>query len=127
MSARDGVAASKSSRTLILEIALPDFNCDDYRVDEDAPDEFMVEALRDMAEAEDAEITPEWLGWQALDDSGLTTSRVNLAILLGSKDGNFLERVKGQLVGQRIVERVPEHELSDDDRLDYYEERDRGE
>ncbi len=65
--------------------------------------------------------------WRALDDSGLTTDRINLAILVGGKDGNFLERVKGQLVGERIVERKPEHELSDDDRLDYYEERDRGE
>ena len=112
-------------RTLILEIALPDFNCDDYRTDADAPDEIMAEVLREAAEIEGVEVTPEWLAWQALDDSGLTTPRINLSILLGSKNGNFLERVKGQLVGQRIVPRIPEHELADDDRLDYYDERDR--
>jgi len=112
------------SRTLILEIALPDFYCEDYRLD--GPDPYMNQALAEAVEYEPDGATPEWLGWQALDDSGLTTHRVNLSILLGSKDGNFLERVKGQLVGQRIVERTPEHELSDDDRLDFYEERDRG-
>jgi len=114
-----------SSRTLILEIALPDFHCEDYRVDAEAPDEFMAEALREAAEIDGVEVTPEWLGWQALDDSGLTTGRVNLTILLGSKDGNFLERVKGQIIGQRIVERKAEHEISDDERLDEYEERER--
>lgn len=115
---------SDFQRTLIVEIALPDFNCEDYRLD--GPDPYMNQALIEALEIEGAEPTPEWFGWQALDDSGLTTSRINLSILLGSKDGNFLERVKGQLVGQRIVERTPEHELSDDDRLDDYEERDRG-
>lgn len=110
-------------RTLILEIALPEFNCEDYRLD--GPDPHMNEALADMLEVTDSGPTPEVFGWMALDDAGLTTSRVNLSILLGSKDGNFLERVKGQLVGQRIVERTPEHELSNDDRLDYYEEQER--
>jgi hypothetical protein len=111
-------------RTLILEIAVPDFNCEDYRLD--GPDRYMNEALAEAAECDPDGATPEWLGWQALDDSGLTTPRINLSILLGSKDGNSLERVKGQLVGQRIVERTPEHELSDDARLDEYEERERG-
>ena len=119
-------AAPALSRTLILEVALPDFNCDDYRVDAAAPDEIMAEVLREMAEVEGVEITPEWLAEHALEDSGLTTPRINLAILLGSKDGNFLERVKGQLVGARIVPRTPDHELADDDRLDDAEERDRG-
>ena len=110
------------TRTLILEIAVPDFNCEDYRLD--GPDRYMNEALSEAAELDPDGATPEWFGWQALNDSGLTTSRINLAILLGSKDGNFLERVKGQLIGQRIVPRTAEPELSDDDRLDYYEGRD---
>jgi len=117
-------AAKPLERTLILEIAVPDFNCEDYRLD--GPDRFMNEALAEAAELDPDGATPEWFGWQALDDSGLTTHRINLSILLGGKDGNFLERVKGQLVGQRIVERKPEHELSDDTRLDDHEERDRG-
>jgi hypothetical protein len=112
---------STRTRTLILEIALPDFYCEDYRLDGNDP--YMNEALTEALNGD--EPTPEWFGWQALQDSGLTTHRVNLAILLGSKDGNFLERVKGQLVGQRIVARTPEHELSDDTRLDEYEEDDR--
>lgn len=111
-----------SEQTLILEIALPDFACDDYRVDTLAPDPYMAQALREIAETGDAAITPEWLAEQALDDSGLTTRRINLSILLGSMDGNFLERVKGQLVGARIVPRASEHELSDDTRLDDAEE-----
>ncbi len=109
-------------RTLILEIAVPDFYCEDFRLD--GSDPHMNAALADILELDGAEPTPEWFGEQALEDCGLTTPRVNLSILLGSKDGNFLERIKGQLVGQRIVERVPEHELSDDTRLDDYEERD---
>lgn len=115
---------SERERTLILEIALPDFYCEDYRLD--GSDPYMNEALAEALEIDGAEPTPEWFGWRALDDSGLTTHRINLTILLGSKDGNFLERVKGQLVGHRIVPRTPEHELSDDDRLDDYEERERG-
>ena len=124
MDKRSGTA-QLFQRTLILEIAVPDFNCEDYRLD--GPDRFMNEALAEAAEHDPDGATPEWLGWQALEDSGLTTSRVNLSILLGGKDGNFLERVKGQLVGQRIVERTPEHELSDDERLDEAEAYDRGE
>lgn len=118
-------AAPIRERTLILEIALPDFHCEDYRLD--GADPYMNEALAEAASFDPDGATPEWLGWQALDDAGLTTHRINLSILVGGKDGNFLERVKGQLVGQRIVERKPEHELSDDDRLDFYEERDRDE
>lgn len=109
-----------AKRTLILEIAVPDFDCEDYTLD-GGGDPDMAYSLREMLGDEAA--TPEWFGWQALEDSGLTTPRINLSILLGYKDGNFLERVKGQLVSQRIVERVAEHELSDDSRLDDYEER----
>jgi hypothetical protein len=112
---------SLPQRTLILEIAVPDFHCEDYRLD--GTDPYFNQALTEMLDGEEA--TPERLGWLALHDSGLTTSRVNLSILLGSKDGNFLERIKGQLVGQRIVEREDRHELSDDTRLDDYEEDDR--
>lgn len=114
-----GVRVQK--QTLILEIALPDFYCEDYRVD--GEDEIMNQTLREACESDSP--TPEQLGDVALEDSGLTTDRINLSILLGSKDGNFLERVKGQLVGSRIVPRTSDHELSDDTRLDEYEERER--
>ena len=112
-------AAPALSRTLILEIAVPDFNCEDYTSDDEA-----VAMWLDLEDGQQA--TPEQLAEAALEDSGLTTPRINLAILLGSKEGNFLERVRGQLVGARIVPRTPDHELADDDRLDDAEERDRG-
>lgn len=104
------------TRTLILEIALPGFYAEGY-----APSEPI---MQEWCESDDP--TPQQLADAALEDSGLTTPRVNLSLLLGSKDGNFLEHVKGQIVGARIVERTPEHELSDDDRLDHYEEAERG-
>lgn len=108
------------TRTLILEIAVPGFYAEDY-----TPDDEAVAMFLDLEDGEQA--TPEQLADTALEDSGLTTPRVNLSLLLGSKDGNFLERVKGQLVGARIVPREADHELADDDRLDDQEARERGE
>lgn len=99
------------ARTLILEIALPDFMCDEYDFD----DPEMGEILREFCEGN---LNPEGLAEAALEDAGLTSPRINLAILTGSKDGNFVERVKGQFLGARIVTREPSHELSDDTRLD---------
>lgn len=106
-----------SVRTLIVEIALPDFMCDDYDFD----DPEMGEILRDWC---DGNLSPEGLAEAALEDAGLTSPRINLSILTGSKDGNFVERVKGQYVGARIVPRDPSHELSDDTRLDEMENDD---
>jgi hypothetical protein len=107
------------TRTLILEIALPDFNAED--LDPDSPE---IREFYGTGDGQGAMTSEDVLG-MVENESGLTTPRVNLALLVGSKDGNFLERVKGQIIGARIVPREPSHELADDDRLDDAEERDR--
>lgn len=103
--------------TLVLEIALPDFNCDDY-----IEDEGMVETLRMMLDTDDP--TPEQIGQQVLDDSGETSGGfVRLSILTGSKDGNELQRVDGFILGAKVVPRQPDHERERDERLIEHEER----
>jgi hypothetical protein len=94
-----------SLRTLILEIALPDYYLEDW--DETLSFYEGDEETLDIIQ----------------NESGLCSGRVNLSILLGDKGGTFVERVKGQIVAARVVPREPDHELSDDERLDDLEER----
>jgi hypothetical protein len=90
-------------RTLILEIALPDYYLEDW----DETVEFYP------GDADTLEMIE--------NESGLCSPRVNLTLLLGGKDGTWAERISGQIVGARVVPRENEHELSDDSRLDDYE------
>jgi hypothetical protein len=114
----DGVSESPFERTLILEIALPDYYAEDYRLDRD---ETMAEVLREFCDSEHP--TPEQLGEVCMEDSGETAGGfVRLSILTGSKDGNELQRVDGFIVSAKIVLREPDHDRERDERLIEYEE-----
>ena len=103
--------------TLVLEVSLPDFNCDDY-----IEDEGMVEALRMMLDTDDP--TPEQIGEQVLDDSGETSGGfVRLSILTGSMAGNELQRIDGFILSAKVVPRQPDHARERDERLIEHEEQ----
>ena len=107
----------KLHHTLVLEIALPDFNADDY-----VEDEGMVEALHELLGTDSP--SPEQIGETVLEDSGETAGGyVRLSILTGSKDGNELQRVDGFILSAKLVPREPAHERERDERLIEHEER----
>lgn len=105
----------RMTKTLVLEVALPDFNAEDYDLD----DEIMGPVLREFCETD--EPTPEQLGELVLDESGLCSPRVKLSILLGDKGGTGIEHVTGQIVGARLIPRIGEHEATEDERVEAYE------
>lgn len=113
--------SDEMKQTLILEIALPDYYAEDYRLDRD---EAMAEALRLWFDVEDgADLTPEQLGAACLEDSGETSGGfVRLSLLTGSEGGNELQRVDGFIVGARVVPRTADHERERDERLIEHEE-----
>jgi hypothetical protein len=90
----------ESDRTLILEIALPDF----YLGDWDEILSFYEGGEETLAMIE--------------NESGLCSLRVKISLLIGGKDGTFVERVDGQILAAKVVTREPAHELAADDRLD---------
>ena len=101
------------TKTLILEIALPDFWAED----------FDGEDMRDFY-GDGAPLTPEQMLDALSEEAGfITGGHVRVLILTGSKGGNELQRMDGWIIGASVVARAPDHERAKDDRLDYYEER----
>jgi len=93
---------SKLTKTLVLEIALPGFNAED---------------LGDVIQSEYDGDSLAMLG----ENAGVCSSRVNLSLLYGDKDGTEVMRIKGTLRSCSIDDRDVSHELSDDHRLDELE------
>lgn len=106
---------SELTKTLIIEIALPDFNAEEY----DVLDEMMGPILHEHFNGDTP--TSEQLGELVLEESGLCSPRVKLAVLLGDKGGTDIEHVTGQIVGARLVPRVAGHEATEDERVEEYE------
>lgn len=103
----------KLTRTLIYEIALPDF----YAEDLDPADEVLIE-MYGTTEGQQ-QLTDEEMFDAITESSGMITGgHVRVMILTGSEAGNLLQVVDGFLVGGRVVPRVPDHEREKDDRLD---------
>lgn len=87
-------------RTLIFEVALPDYYLDDW-------DEVMTFYDGDASTLE-----------MVSNESGLCDARVKLVLLVGGKDSTFAEWVNGVIVAARVVARKPEHDPPRDSRLD---------
>ena len=108
--------ADELTKTLIFEIALPDF----YAEDIDPEDEI----YREMYAADgESPLTPDELADAISEESGMITGgHVRVVILTGSKGGEDLQRMDGFIVGAKVVPRLPDHEREKDDRLDWAEE-----
>lgn len=102
------------TKTLILEIALPDFWAED----------FDGEDMRAFYGDEDGSpLTPEQMMDALSEEAGMITGgHVRVITLTGSKGGNELQRMEGWIVGARVVPREPDHERTKDERLDDHEE-----
>jgi hypothetical protein len=104
-----------NARTLIFEIALPDF----YAEDLDPNDEILCE----MYGEDDAPLTDEQMFDAISNESGLITGgHVRVLLLTGDKGGNELQRMDGWIVAAKVVPRAADHEREKDERLDDYEE-----
>lgn len=91
---------SRPQRTLIFELALPDYYLDDW-------DEIL--------EFYDGDVDT----YDAIsNESGLSSSDVKLGLLLGGKDGTWVEYVKARIIAAKVVPREAAHELIGDERLD---------
>lgn len=103
------------TKTLIFEIALPDF----YAEDIDPNDELLREMYgNELGEPLDAERLFDAVS----EESGLITGgHVRVLLLTGDKGGNDLHRMDGFIVGARVVPRTADHEREKDERLDDYE------
>ena len=107
--------ATDLTKTLIFEIALPDY----YAEDIDPEDEI----YREMYGADGAPLTPDELLDAISEECGMITGgHVRVLILTGSKGGNELQRMDGWIVGAKVVPRVADHERGKDERLDDYEQ-----
>jgi len=93
------------ANTLVLTVALPGFNAEDLVGVSEM--EYDGDSLTMLSE-----------------NAGVCSSRVNLSLLYGDKDGTEVMRIKGTLLSCGVVERRAEHELSDDPRLDEFEVED---
>lgn len=99
------------TKTLIFEIALPDFYAEDIDPDD--------EIYREMYGTDGAPLTPEQLLDAVSEESGIISGgHVRVLIPTGSKGGNELQRMDGFIVGVKIVDREPDHEREKDERLD---------
>lgn len=90
-------------RVLVLEIAVPSYYLDDW-------DEILATNEEFGMDMDTFDIIHE--------ESGMASPDVNLGILVGGKDGHWVEKLKGRIVDAKVVERTPEHELTGDERLD---------
>lgn len=103
------------TKTLVLEIALPDFHAEDLDPDS--------ESLREFYGDEDGlPLTPEQFLDAFLNESAIITGgHVRVLVLTGDKGGEGLHRMDGWIVGAKVVPRTAEHEGEKDERLDYHE------
>lgn len=103
------------TKTLILEIALPDVWAED----------FDGEDMRQFYGDEDGSpLTREQLLEAVDNEMGMITGgHVRVVILTGSKGGDELQRMDGWIVGASVEPRASDHEGEKDERLDYYEEQ----
>lgn len=103
------------TKTLIFEIALPDFYAEDLDPNS--------ESLREFYGEEGAPLTAEQMYDAVSNESGMISGRhVRVVLLTGGKGGDELQRLDGWIVGVTIVDRTVEHEGEKDERLDDYEE-----
>lgn len=105
-------AKATLTRTLIYEIALPDF----YAEDLDPTDQVLIE-MYGTTEGQQ-QLTDEEMFDAITESSGMITGGHVRVMILTGETGNLLQVVDGFLVGGRVVPRVPDHEREKDDRLD---------
>lgn len=86
-------------RTLLLTIALPDYYAED--IDQAMADEFYGGDLSDTA----------------LEEMSLITTTARLLVAHGDKEGNTLIELRAVIVKADVVDRTPEHDQPEDERL----------
>ncbi|MEN6426071.1 MAG: hypothetical protein ABFE13_11950 [Phycisphaerales bacterium] len=89
---------SDLTKTLLLTIALPDFWA------EDIPDDAAELWDGDMMEA-------------VYSSAGLISDTARIFIMHGDECGNDLHLLRAVIVSADVVDRVPEHDVEEDERL----------
>jgi hypothetical protein len=87
------------TRTLVLTIALPDFNVED--VTQEAATEFYDGSVEELA----------------FEAMSLITHTARLFVATGDKGGNGLHDARAVIVAADVVERIEEHDEPQDERL----------